>query len=102
MNIYEAAKMPNTVYVDVRTEMEFEMGHVPGCVNIPLDQIPARWEEIKGIGDVPVIFYCRSGNRSGHAVGYLKQLGVANIFNGGGLMEAMMLQKQQAEVSATL
>ena len=35
------------VIIDVRSEGEYEMGHVPNSINIPLDAIPARIEEIK-------------------------------------------------------
>ncbi|HCT24025.1 MAG TPA: rhodanese-like domain-containing protein, partial [Chitinophagaceae bacterium] len=35
--------------------------------------------------------YCRSGNRSGQAVGYLQQQGFTNIYNGGSLEEASAL-----------
>ena len=96
MNIYEAAKQTDTLYVDVRTKMEYDMGHVPGCIHIPLDEIPARWKEIDGIGQKHAIFYCRSGNRSGQAVMFLKQHGIDNIYNGGGLEDAMMLKSMQA------
>ena len=49
--------------VDVRTPEEFAAGHLPGAVNIPLDQLPKRFDEI-GRPDRPVVVYCRSGMRS--------------------------------------
>jgi phage shock protein E len=85
MTLKAIAKNPSTKFVDVRSELEFRMGHVKGAVNIPLDQFQQRYQEIKGLGETPVIFYCRSGNRSGQAVGYLRQLGIDNIYNGGAL-----------------
>lgn len=96
MNIYDAAKHPNTIYIDVRTKMEYEMGHLPGCLHIPLDEIPTRWKEIAGLGTNPAIFYCRSGNRSGQAVHFLKQSGIQQIFNGGSLEDVMMLKRTSA------
>ena len=85
MTLKEIARDSSTKFVDVRSEMEFSMGHVKGAVNIPLDQIQRRYTEIKGLGHTPVVFYCRSGNRSGQAVTYLRQLGIDNIYNGGAL-----------------
>jgi len=85
MTIKEIVKSPNTKFVDVRSAGEFNMEHVNGALNIPLDQFQNRYHEIEGLGDIPVVFYCRSGNRSGQAVGYLRQLGIDNIYNGGAL-----------------
>lgn len=95
MNIQEAARKSDTVFIDVRTPMEYDMGHVPGCIHIPLDEIPVRWKEIEGIGQKQAIFYCRSGNRSGQAVMFLKQFGVENLHNGGGLEDALLLKSLQ-------
>jgi phage shock protein E len=85
MTLKEIAKNSSTKFVDVRSEMEFRMGHVRGAVNIPLDQFQQRYKEIKGLGETPVVFYCHSGNRSGQAVSYLRQMGIDNIYNGGAL-----------------
>jgi rhodanese-related sulfurtransferase len=60
-------------------------------LNIPLHELPYRLSEIKGLGKEPVVFYCRSGNRSGQAVSYLQQQGFGNIYNGGSLEEALAL-----------
>jgi phage shock protein E len=85
MTLKELTENTSTKYVDVRTEMEFKRGHVKSAMNIPLDQIQQRFEEITGLGNIPVVFYCRSGNRSSQAVGYLRQMGIENIYNGGAL-----------------
>jgi rhodanese-related sulfurtransferase len=85
MTLKEVATNPNTKFVDVRTVGEFNAEHVKGAVNIPMDQLQNRYKEIEGLGETPVVFYCRSGNRSGQVVGYLRQLGIDNIYNGGAL-----------------
>lgn len=85
MTIKEIINNPETKFVDVRTSMEYTMGHVNGSVNIPLDQFQHRYTEIENLGTKPVVFYCRSGNRSGQAVAWLQQMGYSNIYNGGGL-----------------
>ncbi len=71
--------------VDVRSVGEFMGGNVTGSVNIPLDEIVAREEEVMGLKQ-PVVFCCASGNRSGKATDYFKSKGL-ECENGGGWME---------------
>ena len=78
----------NTTIVDVRTQEEFTEGHFPNAINIPLDQVAQRINEFKEMPK-PIIAYCRSGNRSGIAVAILKQNGIADAVNGGGLNELL-------------
>ena len=52
--------------VDVRTYEEFCGGSVAGSINIPLNEIPARMEELKAL-KAPLILCCASGMRSGQA-----------------------------------
>lgn len=77
--------------VDVRTSAEYEGGHFPNAINIPLDEVPQRLDEFKKM-DQPVIAYCKSGNRSGMAVAFLKQAGL-NAENGGALDKLLQLNK---------
>lgn len=79
-------ELKNASFVDVRTPEEFAGGHYPGAINIPLDQVAQRIDELKGLPQ-PIVAYCRSGNRSGMAVSILKQHGITNAINGGGLEE---------------
>jgi len=74
----------NTTMVDVRTQEEFTEGHFPNAINIPLDQVEQRINEFKKMKK-PIIAYCRSGNRSGKAVSILKQNGINDAINAGGL-----------------
>lgn len=79
--------------LDVRTPLEFSEGHYPGAVNIPVDELPLRLREVKAMNQ-PIIAYCRSGARSGMAVSLLRQKGIAEAINGGGLEEMMARLKQ--------
>ena len=74
----------NATLVDVRTSVEYNSEHFPNAINIPLDQVAQRINEFKEM-QKPIVAYCRSGNRSGMAVSILKQNGIADAFNGGGL-----------------
>ena len=69
------------VVIDVRTVGEFSMGNVDGSLNIVLDTIPTRVEELKKLGD-QLIAVCRSGARSGTAADFLCDQGL-DVINGG-------------------
>ncbi|MFM7638052.1 MAG: rhodanese-like domain-containing protein [Crocinitomicaceae bacterium] len=71
--------------VDVRTVEEFRGGHVAGSINIPLQEVVARVEEIKALPQ-PIIFCCASGNRSGQATHYFRSLRV-ECENGGSWLD---------------
>ena len=71
--------------VDVRTPGEFAGGNVKGSINIPLQELVERIDEIKKL-EQPFILCCASGNRSGQATAYLKSLGI-QCENGGSWMD---------------
>ena len=64
--------------VDVRTPGEFAAGHIPGAINIPVQQLGARMSELQP-KDAAVLVYCRSGQRSGTAARMLKSAGFAAV-----------------------
>jgi len=74
--------------VDVRSTGEFQSGHLPGAIHIPLDEVPAHAKEIAALPR-PIILYCHSGHRSGIAADYLQQHGVEEVINGGGIFQLM-------------
>ncbi|MBK8607754.1 MAG: rhodanese-like domain-containing protein [Chitinophagaceae bacterium] len=77
-------KNKSTVVVDVRNSWEYEMEHITGAKNIPLEEISGNIDLFKSFNN-PVVLYCRSGNRSGMATSILKQNGLTEVYNGGGL-----------------
>jgi rhodanese-related sulfurtransferase len=64
--------------VDVRTPDEFAAGHVPGALNIPVQQLNTRVGELEP-KDAAVVVYCRSGHRSGNAARMLKSAGFTAV-----------------------
>ncbi|MGA2545996.1 MAG: rhodanese-like domain-containing protein [Rectinemataceae bacterium] len=70
--------------IDVRTKGEFEDEFYPGAVNIPLNVLPAKLDEL-GPKDKPIVLYCASGARSASAMRLLKQAGYTDVVNAGGL-----------------
>ncbi len=83
------------IIIDVRTEDEFAYGAYPGAINIPLDELEERIDELKN-KDQKIILYCASGARSAYALQYMKQMGFKNAENGGGL--ARMMAKSKSAV----
>jgi NADPH-dependent 2,4-dienoyl-CoA reductase/sulfur reductase-like enzyme/rhodanese-related sulfurtransferase len=76
------------IVIDVRTTGEFAMGAFPDAINIPLDELPSRAEEL-GQKDREIIVYCASGARSSYAQRVLEQMGYSNVENGGSLHDMM-------------
>lgn len=70
--------------VDVRTREEFAAGHLTGAVNIPVQELAERLGELEP-RDRPIVLYCRSGNRSGHAARLLKNAGYARVHDLGAM-----------------
>jgi phage shock protein E len=69
------------VIIDVRSQQEFNSGHIKGSKNIPLDALRNRIDEIKRFNK-PVITVCQSGMRSGSAKSFLQDKGI-KVINGG-------------------
>ena len=69
------------IVLDVRTQAEWNEGHVKGSEHIVLNLVPVKLEEIKAYNK-PVIAVCKSGGRSEQATQFLKQNGL-DVINGG-------------------
>jgi molybdopterin/thiamine biosynthesis adenylyltransferase/rhodanese-related sulfurtransferase len=65
--------------IDVREPWEYEDAHIHGGRLIPLGQVPDRLREIDPA--TPAVVYCRSGGRSGKAVGLLRDRGYDKAVN---------------------
>ncbi len=65
--------------LDVRTQEEWNAGHIPGATLIPLDQLSSRVGELPE--DQEIVIYCRSGNRSAQALDLLTGVGFSEIYS---------------------
>lgn len=73
------------IIIDVRTKDEYDGGHIPGAISLPIDRI--------GDNDIPelpdknqlIMVYCRSGNRSRQAAERLAKKGYTNVVDFGGI-----------------
>jgi phage shock protein E len=72
----------NTTIIDVRTNEEYALGHLKNSMNIPLQELNGRIDELKKIPG-RIILCCASGVRSAKAYRLLQQNGFNNISNGG-------------------
>jgi rhodanese-related sulfurtransferase len=74
----------DAVILDVREQDEWDAGHAPGAVHIPLGDLPARLAELPDPDAGTLAVTCRGGGRSSRAVAWLTQQGydVANLDGG--------------------
>ena len=90
MDLQSIINQEKVSIVDVREPFEIMMGKATGAINIPLGKIASRIEEFRQMSK-PIVVYCRSGNRSGQALSYLKAQGIEEVYNGGSLAEVKAL-----------
>ncbi len=75
------------IILDVRTQEEYDQGHIPGAIVISHEEIEARAEEVLTDKDQLILVYCRSGRRSKLAAEILVELGYTNIKEFGGIID---------------
>lgn len=88
VDVNEAAKLieQGITIVDVRTPEEYNAGHIPNALLIPLQELEARIDEFSA--DEQYLIVCRSGNRSAQASEILTKNGMKHIYNmTGGMIE---------------
>jgi len=67
------------IVIDVRTPDEYQAGHIPFAMNVPLEQLPRRIMEFHEVRDRQFAIVCESGGRSPNAVALLKQNGFKSV-----------------------
>lgn len=67
--------------VDVRRPDEFAAGHIPGAVNVPVEEIAGRPGLLPADAAACIVAYCRSGRRSAAAAPTLLALGYSAVYN---------------------
>ncbi len=71
--------------IDVRTPEEFTSGHIQNAVNISVETLQARLDEVPR--DTPIVVYCRTGNRSASAAQILVEGGYQPVYDLGGIQD---------------
>jgi len=96
MNIENIIREKKGTILDVRTSREFSGGSVAGSINIPLNEIPQRLNELKSM-KTPLVLCCASGARSGQAHSFLEQYGI-ECCNAGSWLHVNYFQSQSQTV----
>lgn len=96
----KANDFSSLIVVDVRTRGEFEYGAYPDAINIPLDELMHRYEELGNNPSREIVVYCASGARSAYAQQILMNMGYTNVKNGGGI-NAMMARRNAKPASTS-
>ncbi len=80
---------PVDIVIDVRSKLEFWLGHLPGAVCLPAQSIAETLPAQPGISkDSKILLYCASGARSSMAANILKALGYRRVVDGGPISSA--------------
>jgi len=91
ITVEEAKKIMDSqegyIILDVRTQEEYDEGHIPGAILIPHTEVETRAEENLPDKDQLILVYCRSGRRSKMAAEILVELGYTNIREFGGIID---------------
>ena len=75
---------PVNYIIDVRTKLEFLLGHVKGAINLPVQSIAHEIVKRPEIArDAAIVLCCQSGHRAGQALQLLRDLGYTRMLNGG-------------------
>ncbi len=74
-NLIEKIKANQGTLIDVRSKMEYDGEHIHGAINMPLDILETKLNEIQELPK-PLIVYCMSGGRSSIATNLLQQNGI--------------------------
>ena len=83
-----ASNIARPLIIDVRSQREWDTGHVENALLIPHTQITERITEVAKDKSKPIYLYCRSGRRSGLAKTALERLGYTRVENVGTLDDA--------------
>ena len=70
---------PSLVILDVRTNEEYTNGHIEGTINIPIDELEERLDELNNNDELLV--YCRTGNRSRTAIEILNENAYEKLYH---------------------
>lgn len=83
----QAVKMMDTeaVILDVRSQTEFDEGHIPNAVLLPDSEIKTKAEEVLTDKEQTILVYCRSGRRSAAAAKELIAMGYTRVYDFGGI-----------------
>ncbi len=93
--------MNSLIVIDVRSTEEFKSGAYPDAINIPLDELTNRLDELGSNRTREIVVYCASGGRSAYAQRMLEQVGYTHVKNGGGIASMMASRNAKPPVTSS-
>ena len=85
------SNLEEAIVIDVRSQAEWNTGHLLRATRMDWNTIADQISEVAPNKDMPIVLYCRSGNRAGKSMKILDGLGYTNLTNAGGLEAARVL-----------
>jgi len=83
VTVGDVDEFPGAVLLDVRETDEYEAGHAPDAVFMPLGTVEQSWTSLPA--DRTILCICRSGVRSAHATAFLREQGLDAVNLEGGM-----------------
>jgi hydroxyacylglutathione hydrolase len=74
-----AGAAPGVTVLDVRNRSEWDEGHIPGALHVPLPELTSRLDELRDAG--PIAVHCQGGSRSAVAASVLAAAGLHDVTN---------------------
>lgn len=87
MDSQPEGNQPKAVIVDVREPSEYEAGHIPNAILLPLGQIESKAAQTLPDKNATLLVYCRSGRRSKTGAETLLKMGYTNVLDMGGIID---------------
>jgi hydroxyacylglutathione hydrolase len=89
-----SARAEHATVVDVRSAAEWNEGHVPGAVHVPLALLTSQLSQLRT--SQPIVTYCQTGARSATAASVLRAAGIADVSNADGGFDAWLRDARPA------
>lgn len=83
----EMMENEDVIILDVRTEEEYNAGHIKNAVLLPVTEIEDKAQELLPDKEVKILLYCRSGNRTQTASKLLREMGYTQVIDFGGIID---------------
>lgn len=80
LSVTQLVNHKSAVIVDVSSEKEYQIAHIPDAINLPLSGLASGSDKLEKLKDNPVIISCRSGARAKTASKKLRKLGLTELY----------------------
>ncbi len=87
VSAHDIIENEDVVIIDVRSKNEYNTGYIENAINIPVDSIQYKIENIVSDKNKKILLYCRSGARAQEAAKKLASLGYSNVYSFGGIVD---------------